>query len=152
MGASPEPVGPCLHTEHMLDDALTRVLSAQSTNSTLAGQQLRAAARDLIDMRLSPASIVLTYDEAGQRIMGAALALDDAFPVPFDSTAPLPQGAVCLLVGGVIAGPLGVAEMARLARNLGASRVIAAVLGGWSNPIPGVDCVHALAPTQATAA
>jgi hypothetical protein len=129
----------------MHDVTLARVLDAQRENATLAGHQLRAAARDLIDLCVNPSTVMLTYDGAGQRIVGAALALDDAFPVPFDTTAPLPPGAVCLLVGGVIAGPLGVAELARLARNLGASQVGAAVLGGWSDPIPGITHVHPLA-------
>jgi hypothetical protein len=136
----------------MHDVTLARVLEAQRENATLAGQQLRAAARDLIDLCVNPSTVVLTYDDAGQRIMGAALALDDAFPMPFDTTAPLPPGAVCLLVGGVIAGPLGVAKLAKLVRKLGASEVSAAVLGGWSDPISGINCVHPLASALMTAA
>jgi hypothetical protein len=147
-----ESVSARSHTYFMHDLTLARVLNAQRENATLAGHQLRAAARDLIDLSVNPSTFVLTYDDAGQRIVGAALALDDAFPVPFDTTAPLPPGAVCLLVGGVIAGPLGVAELARLARNLGAAQVNAAVLGGWSDPISGINCVHPLASTCVTAA
>jgi hypothetical protein len=136
----------------MQDVTLARVLDAQRENATLAGSQLRAAARDLIDLCVNQSTVVLTYDDAGQRIVGAALALDDAFPVPFDTTAPLPLGAVCLLVGGVIAGPFGVAKLAQLAHNLGASQVNAAVLGGWSDPISGINNVHPLASTYMTAA
>jgi hypothetical protein len=136
----------------MGDLTLTRVLDAQRTNSTLAGQELRIAAQDLIGMHVPPSTVVLTYDEAGQRIMGAALTLSDSFPVPFDTTTRLPAGAPCLLVGGVIAGSVGVAQAAQLARSLGAEDVTAAVLGGWAEPIPGVDQVRTLASTRVTAA
>lgn len=136
----------------MAHELLTRVLDAQRTNTTLSGDVLQHAAHELVGLAKAGNTVLLTYDGAGDRILGYALALDSTLPQPHDRTQPLPHGATCLLVGGAIAGPIGVAEAAATARQLGASTVHAAILGGWSSDIPGVDTVRAIASAQTTAA
>ena len=117
-----------------LDDILT----AQSSNSTLGGAELRNAALDLIRLVQRSGSRLLPCDAAGERIVGAALVLVSDLTPPADMTTRL-EGVDCLLVSGRIAGPHQIAEVAAIAKRLGADSVTAAVLGGWEEMIEGID-------------
>lgn len=137
----------------MTHELLLRALDAHRANALLAGQQLRDAAQHLLTLCAESRPIVLAYDPVGERIIGAALALSDSrHVVPADRTAMFPGGTFCLLVGGLIAGPVGVADCADEARQAGAARVDAAVLGGWQSQISGVDRIHALGSARAAVA
>jgi hypothetical protein len=70
----------------------------------------------------------------------------------FDYTAPFPDCATCLLVGGTIAGPVGVAEAAATVTRAGARRVEAAIIGGWPEPIPGIARIRELGGSHADVA
>lgn len=126
----------------MTDEVPNGLISVQRCNSLLAGERLRSAARALSVIPRRAGTVVVPSDDAGHRILGAALALD-ANLVPGDRTKR--YDCPVLLVGGYLAGPVGVAQAASLARSLGATRVEAAILGGWNAAIPGLDAFHLLA-------
>lgn len=85
----------------------------------------------------------MAFDAVGERIMGAAMTIAEHPVEVFDCTAAFPGGAACLLVGGVIAGPVGLADAAAVAAS-GANHIEAATIGGWSAPIDGVSRVRDL--------
>jgi hypothetical protein len=78
--------------------------------------------------------LLRALDLAGERIIGAALALSDSLE-PYDFTRPFPEGATCLLVGGVVAGPASIAAAVEAVTAAGACRIEVALLGAWSESI-----------------
>lgn len=147
---APLAVGGHLHTEFMTHDVLHAALSAQASNALLAGSELRAAAENLAS-RASSGTCLKALDAAGERIIGAALMLSDSLSI-WDYTAPFPPSHTCLLVGGVVAGPAGVAAAARAALAAGAASVDVALLGGWTRRIEGVAHIREIGPAQARVA
>lgn len=148
----PEYLGNDLHTYLMTHERLWSALEAQSENATLAGGELRAAAEELLRLHGSSNSVLMAFDAAGERVIGAALTLTDEPLMMFDHTRPFPAHATCLLVGGVIAGPAGVADAAATVAAAGAPRVEAAVIGGWAGAIDGVARVRELGRPRARVA
>ena len=151
VSAPAESVGPCLHTEFMTRELMRTVLDAQHVNATLSGHALRAAADNLTQLNLGRRVVLKAFDAAGERIIGAALTLRDDLEA-YDYTRPFPERTTCLLVGGVIAGPVAAAAAAEAAVAGGATRVVVAILGGWNEPIPGVDRVREIGAASAQVA
>lgn len=106
---------------------LNRILAAQTANSTLRGDDLRKAGREIADLALGAGDALMAVDDAGERIVGAALLADDGVRA-VDSSRRLDNQSV-LLVAGHVAGTMGITLKADLARSLGARRVRAAFLG-----------------------
>lgn len=129
-------VDPRLHTDFMTHEVLHSVLDAQEANATLSGRDLRTAAENLVHLA-NRRTLVKALDAAGERIIGAALLLSDSLET-WDFTAAFPPKHTCLLVGGVVAGPAGIATAVQAARAAGAARVDAAIVGGWTESVPGV--------------
>lgn len=121
---------------------LDRVLTAQTANSTLRGDDLRTAGREVAALAVRNGAALLAVDDAGERIVGAALLADDRAR-PVDSSRRL-DGESVLLVAGHIAGTAGVALKADMARSLGASHVHAVILGEDCVKIHGCDRVTVL--------
>src|SRR5262245_37601886 len=116
----------------MTHELLWSVLSAQRANATLSGGDLRTAAqdlaRDLAQERFNTRSVLMAFDTVGERILGAAMVLSDQNIEVFDYTGPFPARCTCLLVGGNIAGPVGIADAADVVTRAGARRVEAALI------------------------
>jgi len=148
----PRYVGPSLHTYFMTHELLWSALNAQQANATLAGRQLQAAAEELIRVHTPRRMRVAALDAAGERIIGAALALSDEPLDVFDYTDVFPRGFSCLLVGGFVAGPVGIEDAAAAVIGAGAAKVEAAVIGGWSGPVAGVSRVRDLGRAPARVA
>lgn len=132
-------------------DLLSQVCWAQTRNSTLSSDELRRAANLLAEVATCEGLRLMPVDEAGDRLIGAALASRDDLPL-VDASHRL-DGQNVLLVAGHLAGAVGVALKASLARALGAVRVDAAIIGGWPAGIS--DCeqvwdIAAPAPSTAT--
>ena len=130
-------------------DLLGAILDAKERNSTLAHSDLRHAARATAKVAYERGLELVACDQAGERVIGAALGLDDRI-VAADRSRRL-DGLRVLLVSGRVAGSAGIAQQARLIRNLGADTVEVAVLDGWGEPILGCDKITPLftnAPTQ----
>lgn len=145
-------VGASLHTYFMSHELLWSALDAQRANATLAGPQLRSAAEELLRVYAPGRMRVMALDAAGERIIGAALAMQDEPVEVFDYTETFTGTSTCLLVGGFIAGPAGVEAAATAVTGAGATMVEAAVIGGWSAPIRGVSRVRDLGPDHARVA
>lgn len=124
----------------MTHEVLRTVLAAQKVNATLSGRDLRAVAENLLSLS-STRTRLKALDDAGERIIGAAMLLSDTV-VTWDYTTPFPQRSTCLLVGGVVAGPVGLVAAAQRASEAGAARVEAAIIGGWVDQVPGVACIR----------
>lgn len=154
MSASlPGFVGPYFHTCFMTYELLWNVLDAQRANATLSGSRLLAASRELAaQSRFGQHVAFRAFDGAGERILGAAMALTDEPLLVFDYTGPFPDHATCMLVGGFIAGPVGVAEAAAAVRRAGAKRVEAVILGGPTKTVAGVNRIHCFSQSQANVA
>jgi hypothetical protein len=118
-----------------MHETLQNVARAQQINATLCGRALHDAALRLIDAAAASRAIVMAFDAAGERILGAALVLAEEPLEVFDYTATFPADRTCLLVGGVIAGPVGVAGAAGTVTAAGARRVEAALMTEWSDQI-----------------
>lgn len=127
-------------------DFLSQVYSAQTLNSTLANEDLREAAESLIDVAVGEAWRLMPVDEAGDRLIGAALVT--RFDLSLVDASRRLDGQRVLLVTGHLAGAVGVALKATLAHALGATRVDAAVLGGWAEGIPGCERVWDITPRE----
>lgn len=123
---------------------LDSICQAQTRNTTLAGDHLRAAARDLSRLATATGRRLLAVDEAGERLIGAALVLGHKVPVA-DASRRL-DGLDILLVAGYVAGTTGIVMKVDLARALGARSVEVAVLGGPESPIAGCDRVLQVTP------
>jgi hypothetical protein len=61
---------------------------------------------------------------------------------PGDYTAAFPSRHTCLLVGGTLAGPAGIASAALAVLAAGAARVDVAIVGGWTEPVHGVTHIR----------
>lgn len=90
----------------------------------------------------------MAFDAAGERILGAAMAVAEETLEVFDYTRPFPDRATCVLVGGFLAGPAGIASAAAAVTSAGAQRVEAVTLATrvrdrWSKPNP----VHRAGPS-----
>lgn len=133
-------VGPPLHTDFMTHEVLQSVLGAQEANATLSGRDLRTAAETLVHLA-SGRTRLKALDATGERIIGAALLLSESLET-WDYTAAFPAKHTCLLVGGVVAGPAGIAAAAHAALAAGAARVDAAIVGGWTEPVPRVSRIR----------
>ena len=130
----------------MTHETLNAVLAAQQVNATLSGRDLRDVAENLL--RLSSSRTLLkAVDSAGERIIGAALLLSDSVQT-WDYTGPFPLNSTCLLVGGVVAGPVGLEAAARAAQAAGASRVDAAIVSGWSGQIAGISRIQEISRSR----
>jgi hypothetical protein len=142
----PGLVGAYLHTDFVTHETLNAVLAAQQVNATLSGRDLRDAAENLL--RLSSGRTVLkAVDAAGERIIGAALLLSESVQT-WDYSGPFPSKSTCLLVGGVVAGPVGLAAAAQAAQAAGATRVDAAIVSGWAGLVPGVSRIREIGNTR----
>jgi hypothetical protein len=141
-----------LHTDYMTHALLWSVLDAQRANATLSGEALRDAGRQLAEFRTSGPAVLMAFDAAGERIIGAALAVTDRELPVYDYTVAFPARTTCLLVGGYVAGPVGIAAAATAATRAGAARVEVALLGGWHEPISGVARIGALGASSAAVA
>ena len=133
-------VGARLHTDFMTHEVLQSVLIAQEANAKLSGHDLRTAAENLVCLA-SGRTRLKALDAAGERIIGGALLLCDSLET-WDYTAAFPARHTCLLVGGMVAGPAGIAGGARAALAAGATRVEVAILGGWAEQVPGVSRIR----------
>jgi len=122
---------------------MLRLGQAQTLNSLLLGDELAVAATDAANLAAHTRAQLIAADGTGERIIGAALTLRPNECRPADLTRRL-DGQSLLLISGVIAGPVGLAEAAARLRSLGARTVAAAVLGGWSEPIAGVETITTL--------
>src|SRR5262245_12562891 len=116
----------------MTHKLLWSALETQSDNATLAGGELRAAAENLLRHHGSGNRVLVAFDATGERVIGAAMTLTDEPLKMYDYTRAFPAHATCLLVGGLIAGPVGVADAAAAVTAAGAARVEAAIIGGWA--------------------
>jgi hypothetical protein len=122
---------------------LNRVLAAQTASSTLRGDDLRNAGREIAALAVGTGDALMAVDDAGERIIGAALLADDGVRT-VDSSRRLDNQSV-LLVAGHVAGTTGIAIKADLARSLGAAHVQATFLGDVNSVnIHGCDRVTSL--------
>lgn len=128
----------------MTHERLWSVLDAQSSNATLAGEALRQAGMQLAEIRPSGRTVLMAFDAAGERILGTATTVAEQELPVYDYTTAFPARTTCLLVGGYVAGPVGIAAAAAAATRAGAARVEVALLGGWPKPIIGVSRVRTL--------
>jgi hypothetical protein len=133
----------------MLHELLWNVLDAQHANATLTGPVLRAAADDLLCSRPNQRTLFMAFDAAGERILGAAMAVADESLEVFDYTRPFPDRATCVLVGGFIAGPAGIASAAAAVTSAGAERVEAVLVGGPTARIAGVNRIRLVGRARA---
>ena len=122
----------------MTHQLLWQVLDAQQANATLTGASLRSAAEALVCATDARNILVMAIDLAGERIIGAAMSLSDSVRA-FDYSQAFPSGVVCLLVGGIVVGPIGIANAAEAVVAAGATRVEVATLTTWTEPIRNVD-------------
>ena len=123
---------------------LDRICEAQTRNTTLAGDNLRAAACDLSLLARGTRRGLLAVDETGERLIGATLVLGRGV-YAVEASRRL-DGLDVLLVAGHLAGTTGIAMKAELARSLGARSVEVATLEGLGSPVSGCDRVHQVSP------
>lgn len=126
----------------MSTNLLKCVLEAQTHNSNLSGDELMSAAIALARIARLRRFAVLPSDQAGERILGAALALEEAIE-PADRSCRFDRQRV-LLVAGYIAGDASVSSRASAARALGAENVDVALLTPWPDRIEGCDQIWCL--------
>jgi len=124
---------------------MTLLANAQTRNGLLQGEELTAAAEAAAEVARRRHATLIAGDSAGERIIGAAIALHPDGCRPADSTRRL-DGQTLLVVLGLIAGPVGLAQTAARLRSLGAREVHAGVLGGWPGSVPGVETIATLGP------
>lgn len=136
----------------MTHGLLLSVLDAQRANATLSGGALRDAARQLAELRSQGRVMLMAFDAVGERIIGAALAVTERDLPVYDYTKVFPARTTCLLVGGYVAGPVGIASAAAAAIRAGAARVEVALLGGWDEPISGAARIRVLGRSPAAVA
>jgi hypothetical protein len=137
---------PCPRLTYVEKEAvLARLLDAQRSNAALAGEELVAAATEVAQLARRHRAVVVADGGAGERLVGAALALRPRDCRPADVTARY-DGAHVLLVSGMIAAPHALIQTITRLRALGAGAVHVAVLGGWPEGIAGAASVSALGP------
>lgn len=118
---------------------LKDLLEAQSSNSSLSGDELSTAAHFVCALARRTGLQALASDRAGERILGAALMIEPGISMADRSRRF--DGSGVLLVAGYISGDAMVATRARSVRSLGASRVEVVLLTPWSRPIADCDAV-----------
>lgn len=133
----------------MAHEMLSQVLDAQRANATLSGELLRRAAAELPGGHTRRRTIYAAFDAAGERILGAAMVLSDELLEIFDATEPFPRDACCVLVGGFVAGPVGLADAATSVLRAGAESVNAAILGGPVHAVADVGQIRLLGHAKA---
>lgn len=126
-----------------VDDMLSRLMTVQRRNASLAGSDLAGAASAVARLASKHGAVVLAADSAGDRIIGAALAAQPNGVVAADRTARL-TGQAVLVVSGAVAGPVGLTQVATRLRSLGASVLHAGVLDGADAAISGYATVEPL--------
>ena len=119
---------------------------AQSRNGLLQGDELTTAAALTVEVAYQTGATLIAGDRAGERIMGAAIALNPGGCRPADLTKRL-DGQILLIISGMVAGPVGLAQTAARLRSLGANAVHVGLLGGWPDPIPGIESITPLGQT-----
>jgi hypothetical protein len=127
-----------------MHEMLWNVARAQQANATLCGRALHDAALGLIEAAAASRAVVMAFDAAGERILGAALVLAEEPLEVFDYTGMFPAERACLMVGGVIVGPVGVAGAAATVTAAGARRVEVALLTEWSDHIEHVARIRSI--------
>lgn len=135
-----------------MHETLWNVARAQQANAQLCGSELRAAALGLIEIARTSRAVVMAFDAAGERILGAALVLAEDPIEIFDYTDRCPADTTCLLVGGAIAGPVGLAGAAATVTAAGACRVEAALLSEWSDDVEHVARIRNIGVAKARVA
>ena len=118
------------------DTVIGRLLEAQRRNAALSGDELVQAAADVARLARRHRAVLVAHDGAGERIVGAALALHPRECRPGDVTTRY-DGVRVLLVSGMIAAPHAIAQAIMRVRSLGAGDVHVALLGGWPEEIGG---------------
>ncbi len=117
---------------------LARVLDATERNSVLAGPALRSAA-DAVAVRANRDDLyVIASDEAGERMIGAALMTRALRLVDRSRRV---DGQSILIVSGWVAGSFDIQTLAERMRSLGAADVHAIVLNGAGERIEGCNTV-----------
>jgi hypothetical protein len=119
---------------------LAQVCDVQMRNSYLVGEKLRDAEREIAALAARDGCAVMAADEAGERLVGAALVADERVR-PVDVSRRL-DGQSVVIVAGFVAGPAGIALKTSVAPSLGAVRVDAAVLGSQIRKVDGCDHVR----------
>lgn len=127
-------------------DVLSAVLGVQSRNIALSAEELVSAARQVSVLVNVENLSAVPLDRTGDKIVGAGIARGIHLNMA-DTTRRLDNEQV-LLVSGEIAGSAGISIRASTLRSLGAKRVDAAVLGGWSEPIEGCNRLWDISPTR----
>jgi hypothetical protein len=125
------------------EQTMARLVLAQKLNGLLGGDALTDAARTAAAVADRLHCELIAVDGAGERIIGAALALAPGICRPADLTRRLDARSL-LVISGAVAGSIGLAHTAARLRSLGAHTVHAAVLGGWPDDVPGVETITAL--------
>ena len=118
------------------ESRLAQLRDAHTRNSLLSGEALRGAARGLV--AASDGMLVMAADEAGERVIGAALAMSDRLAL-VDQSAVV-RGQAVVLVSGYTAGDVGRARAVSVAHSQGAVHIELAALSICSE-IPGCDKV-----------
>jgi hypothetical protein len=127
---------------------LDQALAAAERNSALAGVLLGRSARTLAAISVQHNLAVISADDAGERIIGAALTVNSRMRM-VDRTRRVDNGGV-LIVAGYMVGPYDVASLAATMRSLGAIYVHAALLESTVGNISGCDTVTLLShPSRA---
>jgi hypothetical protein len=133
------------------EDTIQQLAQAQTRNALLEGDELATAAATTADVASRRHATLIAGDGAGERIIGAAIALNAKECKPADLTRRF-DGQTLLLISGAIVGPVGLAQTAARLRSLGAQAVHVGVLGGWSEPIPGVETITTLGAARGRSA
>lgn len=126
-----------------------RLVEAQRRNSVLSGQDLTDAAHGVARLARRHHGLLIAHDNAGARIMGAALVLRPRDCSAADVTARF-IGQRLIVVSGMIAAPHALAQAISRLQSLGAGDMHVAVLGGWSGGIPGASTVTAIGALVST--
>src|SRR3954447_7747118 len=106
---------------------MARLVYAQQRNAVISGSDLVAAAKDVATVARRHDAVLIAHDQAGERIIGAALALYPEACRPADLTVRR-DGAVVLMVSGVSAAPRALIQTVDRMHSLGAAAVHVAVL------------------------
>lgn len=118
---------------------LSQLLDASERNTKLSGDELRLAAAAVARRAASDGLLVASADDAGERIIGAALALAELELLNRTRRA---DGCAVLLVAGHIAGHYDVERTAGILRSLGAAHVQAMVMSAPTLSAAGCESVE----------
>lgn len=124
-------------------DVMARLIEAQSRNAGLSGQDLAKAADKVARLARRNHALLVAHDSAGDRIIGAALVLRPEDCRPADVTARF-EGQSLIVVSGMIAAPHALVQDITQLRSMGAGHIHVAVIGGWTEVVPGASTVTAI--------